>query len=131
AVEGAQLHRFGRARRHVRECQLQCDLQVLAAVAVPPGALAAAEEGVEPAHRAEVAHEDAERVGQIEVAEAESPPPQPPPPPGPQAPPPQPNVSGALRGIAQYPPPPGDPLELPPGRFFPLFAVWCVLHRRP
>src|SRR6266571_2680496 len=80
AVEGAQLHRFGRARRHVREGQLQCDLQVLAAVAVPPGALAAAEEGVEPAHGAEVAHEDAERVGQIEVAEAESAPPPPPPP---------------------------------------------------
>ena len=73
AVQGAQPHGLGGAARHLVERELQRDLQVLPPVALAAGPLAAAEEGVEPAQSAEVAHEDVERLGEIEMREAEPP----------------------------------------------------------
>ena len=71
AVQGAQPHRLNGTFRDLVERQLQRDLQILAALAVAPGALATAEEGIEPSQPAEVAHEDVERLGEVEVREVE------------------------------------------------------------
>src|SRR5438034_16251 len=72
ALEGAHPDRLGGARGDLVERELESDLEILAAVAVPPRALAAAEEGIEPAQPAKVAHEDVERFRQVEVAEPEA-----------------------------------------------------------
>src|SRR3989442_729654 len=71
AFQGPHFDGLGRPGRHLGERQLEADLQVLAAVMLAPGALAAPEQGVEPAQPAEVAHEDVERLGQVEVREPE------------------------------------------------------------
>src|SRR5207245_9096449 len=71
AVQGSDLDGLGRSGRDLGERQLEADLQVLAAVVLAPGALAAPEDGVEPAQAAEVPHEDVERLGQVEMREPE------------------------------------------------------------
>src|SRR5439155_1726953 len=72
-VQGAQAHGLRGAFRDLVERQLERDLQVLPPLAVAPAALAAAEEGVQSAQASEVAHEDVERLGEVEVREAEPP----------------------------------------------------------
>src|SRR2546430_699189 len=70
-VQGAQPHGLRGTFRDLVERQLERDLQVLPPLAVAPRALAAAEEGVQSAQAAEVAHENVERLGEVEVCEAE------------------------------------------------------------
>jgi hypothetical protein len=57
--------------RDVVERKLDGSADVLASAARAPLLTAAPKEGVEPAHATEVAHEDVERLGKINVTEAE------------------------------------------------------------
>src|SRR5437899_1343810 len=85
AIQRAHAHGLRRPRGDFGQRELECHLQVRPTVPVA-SALAAAEDRVEPAQAPEVAHEDVERLGQVEMREAE---PALPAPPGARRPPPQ------------------------------------------
>ncbi len=127
ALQGPDLHLLGGAARDLGETELQRDLQVLAAVALPAGALTAAEEGVEPPQPAEVPHEDVERFRQVEVGEPRRARARP----GPQARLAVAVVSGAPLGVAQDLVGFGDLLELRLGGVLlpRRDAIGMMLHR--
>src|SRR6267143_3765422 len=127
ALQGTYFHLLGGAARDLGQSELQRDLHVLAAVALPSGTLGAAEKRVEPAQPAEVPHEDVERFRQVEVGE-------PPSAPARAALQPrfaEPVVGGAPLGVAEYLVGLGDLLELRFGSFLlPRGdAVGMMLHR--
>src|SRR5712691_1862039 len=130
AVEGAHAHGLRRPRGDLGQGELEGHLQVRPTVPVA-SALAATEDRVEPAQAPEVAHEDVERLGQIEVGEVE---PAPPTPTGarrrtaPQARFAVAVVDGALIGIAQHLVRFGEPLE-PLLGVVALVAIGVVVHR--
>src|SRR5207249_5214631 len=125
ALQGPDLHLLGGAARDLGETELQRDLQVLAAVALPASALAAAEEGVEPPQPAEVPHEDVEGFRQVEVGEPRGARP------GPQSGLAVAVVGGAPLGVAQDLIGFGDLLELRLGGFLlpRRDAIGMMLHR--
>src|SRR5439155_27006023 len=70
AVEGTHAHGLRGPGGDLGQGELEGHLQVRATVPVA-SALAAAEDRIEPAQVPEVAHEDVERLGQVEMREAE------------------------------------------------------------
>src|SRR5438309_9525395 len=129
AIQRAHAHGLRRPRGDFGQRELECHLQVRPTVPVA-SALAAAEDRVEPAQAPEVAHEDVERLGQVEMREAE---PALPAPPGARRTAPQARftvavVDGALVGIAQHLVRLGEPLE-PLLGVVALVAIGMVVHR--
>src|SRR3989475_596823 len=130
AVQRAHAHGLRRPGGDLGQRELERPLQVRPTVPVA-SALAAAEDRVDPAQAPEVAHEDVERLGQVEMREAE---------PALAAPPgarrrtaPQARftvavVDGALVGIAQHLVRLGEPLE-PLLGVVALVAIGMVVHR--
>src|SRR5258705_4157820 len=135
-LEAFDAHRLGRAGGDFGECELQADLDVVSAAPIPSAVLAA-EDALEgaatpalAAAEAEVAHEDHERFGAIEVHGAEA-----------AAPPApattgatdtlmtEPVVSRAFVGIAEHFVGFGADLELFFGRLVAVVAVGVALHR--
>ena len=121
-LEGADAHRLRGAGGDLVEREPQGDLQVGPAPLVALRAFSAPEQGVEAAQVPEVAHEDAERFGEVEVREAEA-----------RAAAAQAGlavavVGGAFVGIAQHLVGLGDLLELLFGDLVPVVAIGVVLH---
>src|SRR5438034_134771 len=121
-LEGADAHRLRGPGGDLVEGEPQGDLQVGPAPLIALRALAASEQGVEAAQVPEIAHEDAERFGEVEVREAEARPP------AAQAGLSVAVVGSALVGVAQHLVGLGDLLELFLGRFVPVVAIGMVLH---
>src|SRR2546422_6906816 len=107
-IEGAHAHGLRGPGGDLGQGELEGHLQVRAAVPVA-SALAAAEDRIEPAQVPEVAHEDVERLRQVEMAEAGPPPPRPPPPPPARPPPPTGRGPPPLPEPHPPPPPPRRP----------------------
>src|SRR5204863_1626741 len=123
-LERLDPHLLRRPGRDLVERQPQGDLQVRPTTDLPLLAPAAAEDRVEATQVPEVAHEDVERFGEIEVREAEPA----------RAPAPQPGlavaiVGGPFVGVAAPLVRFGDLLELVLGRFVPAVAVGVEFHR--
>src|SRR3989442_792518 len=128
AIQRAHAHGLRRPRGDFGQSELERHLQVRPTV--PVARALAAEDRVEPAEAPEVAHEDVERLGQVEMREAE---------PALAAPPgarrrtaPQARftvavVDGALVGIAQHLVRLGEPLE-PLLGVVALVAIGMVVH---
>src|SRR5207245_61982 len=111
-IEGADAHGLRGPSGDLGQGELEGHLQVRATVPVA-SALAAAEDRIEPAQVPEVAHEDVERLGQVERREAEPAPAGPPPPPPPprpdtpRPPPPSPTRRSSELSWSQRRPRPG------------------------
>src|SRR2546426_2252682 len=125
-IEGAHAHGLRGPGGDLGQGELEGHLQVRATVPVA-SALAAAEDRIEPAQVPEVAHEDVERLGQVEMGEPEPALPRPRPTP-PQARLPVAVVDRPLLGIAQHLVRLREPLE-PLLGVVALVAIGVVVHR--
>ena len=122
-LERLEADRLRRAGRDLVQREAQGDLQVRSATLLPLRALAAPKQRVEAAQVPEIAHEDTERFGEIEVREAGRPA-------AAQARLAVAVVGRALVGVAQHLVRLGDLFELLLGGLVPAVAVGVVLHRQ-